>query len=117
MSQHLLTFNINNIVPEEAVISEDRRIFGVPVTRTWNLEETSDGKLFAGIWEATPGAWRVTYEEWEFCEVEAGHSRVTEDGGDTVELRAGDRLVLRPGFTGVWEVVETTRKSYVICLP
>jgi uncharacterized protein len=25
-------------------------------------------------------------------------------------------VVLRPGFTGTWEVVETTRKDYVIRL-
>ena len=31
-----------------------------------------------------------------------------------MELRAGSRLVLRPGFKGTWEVVETTRKDYVI---
>jgi uncharacterized cupin superfamily protein len=29
-------------------------------------------------------------------------------------LRAGDRAVIRPGFKGTWEVVETTRKDYVI---
>ncbi|MBB4525923.1 UNVERIFIED_ORG: putative cupin superfamily protein, partial [Rhizobium sophorae] len=27
---------------------------------------------------------------------------------------AGDRMILRPGFKGTWEVVETTRKDYVI---
>jgi uncharacterized cupin superfamily protein len=117
MSSAILSFNINNIIPEEAPVAEERILSGAPITRTWNVEETSDGKLFAGIWEATPGAWRISYDEWEFCEIESGHSRVTEDGGDTVELRRGDRLVLRPGFNGVWEVVETTRKSYVIRLP
>jgi uncharacterized protein len=40
----------------------------------------------------------------------------TEDGGDPVNLRAGDSMVLRPGFKGTWEVVETTRKDYVIRL-
>jgi uncharacterized protein len=31
--------------------------------------------------------------------------------------RAGDSFVIRPGFRGVWEVIETTRKDYVIVLP
>jgi hypothetical protein len=31
-----------------------------------------------------------------------------------VHLRAGDRMILRPGFKGTWEVIETTRKDYVI---
>jgi len=32
-------------------------------------------------------------------------------------LRAGDSFVLRPGFKGSWEVLETTRKQYVILMP
>ena len=39
---------------------------------------------------------------------------VTEEGGEPVHLKAGDRMILRPGFKGTWEVVETTRKDYVI---
>ena len=31
-----------------------------------------------------------------------------------VEVGPGDGFVLRPGFKGTWEVVETTRKEYVI---
>ena len=113
----LLTFDLGTITPEESSPAEDRILSGNPRTRTWNIEETPDGKLFAGIWEATPGKWRVVYEEWEFCQVERGVSVVTEDGGKAVTLKAGDALVLRPGFVGTWEVLETTRKSYVIRLP
>jgi uncharacterized cupin superfamily protein len=32
-------------------------------------------------------------------------------------LSAGDCFVIEPGFTGIWEVVETTTKHYVIRLP
>ena len=39
---------------------------------------------------------------------------MTEDGGEAVHLRAGDSYILRPGFKGTWEVLETTRKDYVI---
>jgi uncharacterized cupin superfamily protein len=117
MTSTFVQFNINNIVPEEASPAEDRILRGKPVALTWNVDESPDGKLFTGLWEATPGAWRVRYDEWEFCEIESGHSVVTPDGGEPIHLRAGDRLVLRPGFTGVWEVMETTRKSYVIRLP
>jgi hypothetical protein len=31
-----------------------------------------------------------------------------------VHLRAGDSWIIRPGFEGTWEVVETTLKDYVI---
>ena len=117
MSSSLVHFDITNIPPDESSPPADRVLAGDPLTRTWNIEETPDGKLYAGIWEATPGKWRVAYDEWEFCQVESGISVVTEDGGTAVTLKAGDSLVLRPGFTGTWEVIETTRKTYVIRLP
>jgi uncharacterized cupin superfamily protein len=39
---------------------------------------------------------------------------IAEDGGEARTVGAGDSFVLRPGFKGTWEVVETTRKEYVI---
>jgi len=90
-----------------------RVISGDPRFATWNAEE-ADGGLYAGVWEATPGKWRIAYEEWEFCHILSGVSVVTEEGGAEHILRAGDAFVLRPGFKGTWEVLETTRKEYVI---
>jgi uncharacterized protein len=89
-------------------------VSGDPVHRTWNLEER-DG-LWCGIWESTPGAWRVAYEEWEYCRILAGVSVLTGDGAEPMTVQAGDSFVIRPGFAGVWEVIETTRKDYVIRL-
>lgn len=100
--------------PESSRPDPARIIRGDPVHSTWNLEER-DG-LYAGIWESTPGAWRVQYDEWEYCRILSGISILTEDGKPPVTVRAGDSFLLRPGFTGIWEVVETTRKDYVIQL-
>ncbi len=110
-----MRFDIDSVEPEVGAPAEDRIISGNPQFRTWNLEE-AEGSLYAGIWEATPGKWRIVYEEWEYFSILAGHSIVTEDGGEPIHLKAGDRLVLRPGFKGTWEVIETTRKDYVIRL-
>lgn len=117
MASKILTFDLENLPPHTANIAGDKVISGKPQTRTWNFEETPDGKLYAGVWEATPGKWRVSYEEWEYCQVESGVSIVTDETGKETVLRAGDSLILRPGFKGTWEVVETTRKTYVIRLP
>ena len=95
--------------------AQGRLISGDPLLATWNVEE-AEGGLYAGIWEATPGKWRVEYDEWEFCHILSGVSVVTEDGGAAHTVRAGDSFVLRPGFRGTWEVVETTRKEYVVRL-
>jgi uncharacterized protein len=107
-----LSVSTDGVAPEEGRPDPGRLVKGDPCFRTWNLEER-DG-LWSGIWESTPGAWRVVYDEWEFCHIVSGVSVITEDGGEERWLRAGDAFVLRPGFSGVWEVVETTRKEYVI---
>jgi uncharacterized cupin superfamily protein len=100
--------------PETGEPKPERLEAGQPAFRTWNSYEGADGRTFAGIWEATPGRWRVVYEEWESCTLLEGRSVVTPDGGRPVALGPGDTMILEPGFTGTWEVVETTRKSYVI---
>ncbi len=110
-----LTFDTAGIEPEAGEPAADRLISGSPKFRTWNLDE-AEGGVCAGIWEATPGKWRVSYNEWEYFHILEGHSILTEEGGEPIHLRAGDRLVVKPGFNGSWEVVETTRKDYVIRL-
>lgn len=89
-----------------------RLIAGDPVFSTWNLEERNG--LWCGIWRSTPGKWRILYDEWEYCRILSGLSVITEDNGPARIVRTGDSFVLRPGFTGTWEVVETTTKDYVI---
>ncbi len=111
-----VAFDLSGIAPEEGAPAPDRVLSGDPRHRTWNLEETPDGKLFAGVWESTPGKWRVEYDEWEFCHILSGRSVLTEEGGAAREVKAGDSFVIRPGFRGAWEVLETTRKEYVIRL-
>jgi uncharacterized protein len=103
-----------DLAPDISRPAPDRLLSGDPVFTTWNVEDR-DG-LHCGIWQSTPGAWRVVYDEWEYCHILQGLSVITPDGGPPQTLRAGDRFVLRPGFTGIWEVIETTVKDYVIRL-
>ena len=110
---HFAAISAAGTEPEEGASAPDRLISGQPKFRTWNVEE-ADGGLYAGIWESTPGKWRIVYDEWEFCHILSGVSIVAEKGGEARTVRAGDSFVLRPGFKGTWEVVETTRKEYVV---
>ncbi|WP_442578335.1 cupin domain-containing protein [Mesorhizobium sp. ASY16-5R] len=105
----------NTVQPEDGGPAPDRVISGDPKFRSWNVDEQPSG-LYAGVWESTPGKWRVQYDEWEFCHILSGVSIVAEDGGAARTVTAGDSFVLQPGFKGTWEVVETTRKEYVIKL-
>ncbi len=86
---------------------------GDPQHLTWNLEQTADG-LFCGLWQSTPGKWRLTYAEWEYVYIHEGHSVLTDTAGNATHLKAGDSWIIRPGFEGTWEVIETTLKDYVI---
>ena len=104
-----------DIDPEIGAPAENRRISGNPVFTTWNLEERD--KLYAGIWHSTEGKFRIEYDEWEYCYILEGYSIVQDDEGETHHLRAGSRFVIRPGFKGTWEVIEPTKKDYVILLP
>jgi len=115
----LETLHFVRISPAEAEPEESRPdpvkvLAGDPVHTSWNVEER-DG-LYCGIWQSTPGKWRISYEEWEFCHIISGVSVVSEDGGESRRVGAGDSFILRPGFKGAWEVIETTRKEYVIRL-
>ena len=100
--------------PEITRPDPSRLIAGNPEHRTW-LTEDRDG-LWCGIWQSTPGTWRVVYEEWEYFRLIEGLSILTPEGGAPIRLRPGDSHVIRPGFTGTWEVVETTTKDFVIRL-
>ena len=111
-----LAFNIDEIAPELDAPKPDRLLAGDPKFKVWNFETSKDEALFAGIWESTPGKWRVEYDEWEFCHILSGISILTEEGKSPQRLEAGNSFVIRPGFKGTWEALETTRKEYVIRL-
>lgn len=103
-----------SVDPEFDRPAPEKVISGNPVFTTWNVEER-DG-LYCGIWQSTPGKWWISYDEWEYCRILMGHSIITGEDGSVLEVRAGDSFILRPGFRGTWEVVEFTRKDYVIRL-
>ena len=56
--------------PETERPARERVISGDPVHTTWNVEER-DG-LYCGIWQSTPGKWRVSYSEWEYFRILSG---------------------------------------------
>lgn len=110
-----LRFDLNTVEVEEERPAPEKVLSGDPEFKTWNFEEV-DGTRFAGVWESTPGKWTVSYDEWEFCHILKGHSILTDADGNEQHLKTGDSFVIRPGFSGTWEVIETTAKEYVIQL-
>lgn len=102
------------ITPEITRPEALKVIAGDPIHTTWNIEDR-DG-LFCGLWQSTPGEWRVSYAEWEYIRLLEGHSVLIAADGTETHLRAGDSWIIRPGFEGQWRVIETTLKEYVIRL-
>ena len=100
------------IVPEVTRPDAAKVVAGDPVHTTWNIEDRNG--LYCGLWQSTPGCWRVSYDEWEYVRILEGMSVLTGADGTAVTLRAGDSYLIRPGFIGTWEVVTTTLKDYVI---
>ncbi len=102
----------NAVTPEVARPDPAKVLAGDPVHTTWNIEER--GTLYCGLWQSTPGTWKVSYSEWEYVHILEGVSILTDAQGNATTLRAGDSWIIRPGFEGTWHCVETTLKDYVI---
>ena len=112
----MLTFPLPPAGPAEITRPDPAKVIaGDPVHSTWNSDE--GGGLHVGQWHSTVGTWRLTYDEWEYVHIRQGHSVLTPDGGAPIHLRPGDALVIRPGTSGTWQVIEPTLKDYVIRMP
>lgn len=86
----------------------------VAVASTLSVER-SDG-VETGIWECTPGRWRRQIVAQEFCHFIKGRCTFTPDNGEVVHIQAGDALMLPANSTGIWDIQETVRKTYVLIL-
>ena len=100
--------------PVEYLPAAEKIVSGNPRQRVWSHYTDASQKFSVGVWECEPGAWRVRYTEEEYCRIVTGRSLLTSADGVVLEVVAGDEFVIPRGFEGVWEVVERTRKIYVI---
>ncbi len=87
---------------------------GTPVAVTSvTAVERNDG-VETGIWECTPGRWRRQIVAQEFCHFIQGRCTFTPDHGEHLHIEAGDALMLPANSTGIWDIQETVRKTYVL---
>jgi uncharacterized cupin superfamily protein len=73
----------------------DRLLDGTPEETVRNYFTDRGGRFFAGIWESTPGRWRVRYTENEFCHMTRGRVRIADASGRQWTFKAGDTSGLR----------------------
>jgi uncharacterized cupin superfamily protein len=109
------------VVAREAELNADLELKGLrpghdngsPMVRS--AQFYSAGGTRVGVWECTPGGWHIQNRpDTETMLLLKGHVRMTTDGADPVELRAGDVFVLPKAWSGRWDVLETTRKFYIV---
>ncbi len=87
---------------------------GQPMTGLAEMYAAGDSS--AGLWECTPGGWHIDNRpNTEFVHILSGRVRMTDDADGSVrEIGPGDLMVLPKGWSGRWDILETTKKFYVI---
>jgi uncharacterized cupin superfamily protein len=115
MSKAVLDFQTTGAQTERRLADlPDRVVDGDPHHTTQMRFASPDGTLIAGTWTSTPGKWRAFADRDEFCVLLEGHIRLIAEDGTAQEFRAGDSFLIPNGFSGFWDVLETTTKHFVI---
>ncbi|MGG2397866.1 cupin domain-containing protein [Pseudomonas sp. SH1-B] len=110
--------NITHFRNTQSIVLEASNPVAVPLSEPVAVASTtsverSDG-VETGVWECTPGRWRRQIVQQEFCHFIAGRCTFTPDGGETMEIAAGDALMMPANTLGIWDIQETVRKTYVL---
>jgi uncharacterized cupin superfamily protein len=92
----------------------DRVFDGDPHHTTQIRFESPDGIVMSGTWTSTPGKWHVFADRDEICFILSGHCRLVSKDGIAKDFRAGDSFIIPNGFEGHWDVVETTKKHFLV---
>jgi uncharacterized protein len=108
----LVRFGVEAPTPETA--KPGNILAGSPETTAQNYYTDASGSFFSGVWESTPGKWRISYTEDEFCAILSGKVVLTSEDGIAESFAAGDAFVIPAGFKGTWETIEPVRKLYAI---
>lgn len=106
--------DVASLPVEEYFLASEKLIQGNPKQTIWQHYTDPSSKFLTGIWHSEIGKWHINYTEEEFCQMLEGLSVLTDADGLAVTLRQGDNFVIPRGFCGTWEVVQPSRKIYVI---
>lgn len=86
---------------------------GEPVESSKVLFE--DAFVEAGVWECTPGTFPSRRDGFrEAVTIIKGSGSLRDADGNETPFVAGSALAIPEGWSGEWDIVETTRKVYVV---
>jgi len=92
-------------------------IEGTPTARGTVLVQSADKLLSSGLWSCTAGKFRWEFSWDEFVHVLEGEATITEEGGESYTLRAGDTAHFPLGLSTHWHVPEYVRKAFTLRTP
>lgn len=92
-------------------VAADQSVSGSPRTGVHTLTEF--GGLEVGVWEMTPGVMSDVEADEVFVVLSGSATIDLADGGETLNVVAGDVVRLAAGARTVWTVTETLRKVYL----
>lgn len=75
---------------------------------------SDDKKSESGLWECTPGTWRLNLPGDEFCHFISGRATYTSDDGEVIEITPGTVVHFLKGWSGQCVVHETIRNVYML---
>ena len=105
---------VSSLTAEKYYLPAAKLLTGNPKQSIWPHYTDKTQKFSTGIWQSEVGKWKINYTEEEFCQILEGVSVITDEAGNAMTVSAGENFVIPSGFVGTWEVVETTKKIYVI---
>lgn len=90
---------------------------GTPEARGTILLQSADKLVSSGLWSCTAGRFKWEFGWDEFVHVLEGEATISEEGGCTYTLRAGDSAHFPIGLKTEWHISDYVRKSFTIRTP
>lgn len=110
----IVSIDEKDTVRKDYLLAPERLISGNPQLTLWELFSDSSRNFSVGVWQGDVGTWTINYNKDEYCEILEGKSVLTNHDGVRVTVMKGDRFVIPRGFSGTWQVVESTKKIYAV---
>lgn len=90
-------------------------VVGDPQSNVARFVDHPSGKLKAGYWDSEAGSWSgPPMPHDEIFTVLEGSVTVSNDNGDTYDLKAGDTMYMPKGVKSHWKVDNYVKKVFVI---
>ena len=107
------TIPVTNISAQdyEPFMVEGEQVGEVHWLRT---ESGGEGQLFAGLWTCQPREIAYTFPGDETFHVLEGEVHIVVEGGETVDLKAGDCASFAKGQVSTWTIGQPFKKFFVV---